>query len=260
MNNLHEVFRQVRYTNKTYWRNPAAVFFTFAFPLMFLVIFTTIFGGDDNTVHISPTLSVSTSTFYVPAIAVFSIISACYTNLAISIAASRDTGALKRLHGTPLSAKVYLLSRIIHSILISIILVAIVIIFGALFYHAQVPTTTLPAFLLTLVVGAGTFCALGLAVAAIIPNADAAPAMVNGIMLPLLFTSNVFIPLTNAPAWLNIFSKIFPVKHFSSSMLASYFPIAGQSAFRATDLLIMLAWGIGGLLIAIRYFSWEPRR
>ena len=36
--------RQVRFTNKAFWRNPASAFFTFAFPLMFLVIFTALLG------------------------------------------------------------------------------------------------------------------------------------------------------------------------------------------------------------------------
>ena len=41
------VLRQVRYTNKAFWRNPASAFFTFAFPLMFLVIFTSLLGDGE---------------------------------------------------------------------------------------------------------------------------------------------------------------------------------------------------------------------
>ena len=40
--------RQVRFTNKSFWRNPASAFFTFAFPLMFLVIFTALLGGGET--------------------------------------------------------------------------------------------------------------------------------------------------------------------------------------------------------------------
>ena len=39
------VARQFRYTNKAFWRNPASAFFTFVFPLMFLVIFTALLGN-----------------------------------------------------------------------------------------------------------------------------------------------------------------------------------------------------------------------
>src|ERR671930_615696 len=72
--------RQVRYTNTAFWRNPAQAFFTFAFPLMFLVIFTALFGNNTVTAF---GREISTSTFYVSAIAAFSIITATYTNLAI---------------------------------------------------------------------------------------------------------------------------------------------------------------------------------
>jgi ABC-2 type transport system permease protein len=259
MGDFKLLLHQVRYTNKAFWRNPTRVFFTFLFPLIFLVIFTLIFGGN-NTTRISPTQVIHTSTFYVPAIAVFSIISACFTNIAISVSIERDEGVLKRTRGTPLPAFVYLMARVVHAVLIAILSVALVIVFGILFYHVNFPSHTLLPFILTLIIGSACFCALGLAVTAIIPNADAGPAVVNGIILPLLFISNVFIPLTNAPKWLDTVSKIFPVRHFSDSMLTSFFPIAGQSPYKWTDLLIMCLYGIVGLLIAVRYFSWEPRK
>ena len=47
MNVLRLGFRQARFENTAFWRNPAAAFFTFAFPILFLVVFTTIF--DDTS-------------------------------------------------------------------------------------------------------------------------------------------------------------------------------------------------------------------
>ena len=75
-----------------------------------------------------------------------------------------------------------------------------------------------------LVVGAAAFCALGLAITAVIPNADAAPAaIVNAIILPLLFLSGIFIPLgNNTPAWILWIGRIFPVKHFADGMQAGF--------------------------------------
>ncbi|HEV8420080.1 MAG TPA: ABC transporter permease, partial [Actinomycetota bacterium] len=173
---------------------------------------------------------------------------------------SRDTGVLKRIRGTPLPAWTYLFGRIVHAVFVAILLVAICAVFGRLFYDAQLPISTFGPFLLTLVVGAASFSTLGLAVTAVIPNADASPAIVNASILPLLFISDVFIPLENPPAWLDITAKIFPVKHFVEGMLASYFPLPGQSSIKGGDLLIVALWGLAGLVLAIRYFSWEPRR
>src|SRR5579859_8083658 len=92
---------QVGYVNKAFWRNPTSVFFTFAFPLLFLVIFTALLGH--NSVHLG-SRTVKTSTYYVAAMASFAVITACYNNLAISITFQRDAGVLKRINGTPLPA------------------------------------------------------------------------------------------------------------------------------------------------------------
>jgi ABC-2 type transport system permease protein len=256
MSDLKRALAQVWYTNKAFRRNPAAAFFTLVFPIMFLVIFSVIFGN--NEMHLAGGVTVSVATFYVPAIATFSVITACYTNIAMGLTFSRDAGVLKRTRGSPLPAWAFLFGRIVHSVLIALLLVAICAAFGAIFYHATLPTRTLPAFLLTLVVGASAFCALGIAMTAAIPNADAAPAVVNASILPLLFISNVFIPLNNPPAWLDFISKVFPVRHFADALIGSFFALNG-SGLQGRDLLVVGVWGLAGLLISLRFFSWEPR-
>ncbi len=248
--------RQVRYTNKSFWRNPASAFFTFAFPLMFLVIFTALFGN--STIDVFGQ-KINTSTFYVSAIAAFSIITATYTNLAIGVSFTRDQGVLKRVRGTPLPAWAYLFGRIVHAIMVAFLLVIIVAAFGAAFYHARIPTRTLPAYLITIVIGSASFAALGLAVTAVIPNADAAPPVVNASILPLLFLSDIFIPIQNPHAWYVTLAKIFPVYHFSQAMKAAYFSPVGNG-LRGNDLLVIGIWGVAGAVLAARFFSWEPRR
>ena len=249
-------FRQVWYTNKSFWRNPAAAGFTVAFPLMFLVIFTSLFGN--STVRVFGK-EISTSTFYVAAIAAFSIINATYTNLAISMTFLRDSGALKRTRGTPLPAWAFLFGRVVYAVLGAFVLVAAVAVFGAAFYDAEIPTRTLPAFLVTVAVGAATFSALGLAITAAVPNADAAPAVVNFSILPLLFLSDIFIPIQDPDAWYVTVAEFFPVYHFSQAMKAAYFSPVGNG-FRGGDFLIIGIWGVVGILLAARFFSWEPRR
>jgi ABC-2 type transport system permease protein len=256
MRDLKLALRQILYINQAFVRNPASAFFTLVFPLMFLVIFTVIFGS--GTVRVSRDVTVHVSTFYVPAISAFSVITACYTNIAIGLTFARDSGALKRIHGSPLPVWAYMFARITHAVVIAILLVAICAAFGAIFYNATLPTSTLPAFALTLVVGAASLSALGVAITAVIPNSDASPAVVNASVLPLLFISNVFIPLQNPPAWLDLISKIFPIRHFADSLVGSYFQLSG-SGLHANDLIVVAAWGIGGLVVAIRFFDWEPR-
>jgi ABC-2 type transport system permease protein len=256
MSDLGQALRVVRFTNKAFWRNPANAFFTFAFPLMFLVIFTALFGT--STVPAAGR-EINTSTYYVGAIAAFSIITATYTNLAINVSFTRDLGVLKRIRGTPMPAWSFMVGRILHAILITILLVIIVVAFGALFYDAEVPSDTLPAFLVTMAVGAASFAALGLAITAAIPNADAAPPIVNASILPLLFLSGIFIPIQNPDAWYVTLAKVFPVYHFAQAMISSYFSVSG-SGFEGFNLLVLGAWGLAGAVVATLFFSWEPRR
>jgi ABC-2 type transport system permease protein len=246
---------QVRATNKAFWRNPASAFFTFAFPLMFLVIFTALLGGGE--VEIDGELF-DQADYYVAAMSAFAVITATYTNLAIAITFTRDAGILKRTKGTPLPGWIYLAGRVIHALLVSILLVVITSAFGVLFYGASIPTGTLLfEHSVTVIVGAMAFAALGLATTAIVPNAEAAPAVVNAIILPLLFLSGIFIALEGAPQWMVVVGDIFPVKHFAEAMLGSFF---GRPPFEWIDVLVVAAWGVAGLLAAVKFFSWEPRR
>lgn len=250
--------RQVRYTNKAYWRNPAAAFFTFAFPLMFLVIFATLLGSGTVTIN---GLEFNQSTYYVAGMAAFAMITACYTNLAMSVTFQRDAGILKRLRGTPLPGRSYLSARVIHAMLLSIALVAICGLFGWLFYDADLPTgVSLFRTIVVVLGGSACFAALGLAMTGAIPNADAAPAIVNASILPLLFISGIFFPIgDNTPQWIDAVGKIFPVRHLTDAFLGAYYG-APFFDFSWGDVIILAVWGIAGLLLAIRFFSWEPRR
>jgi ABC-2 type transport system permease protein len=249
--------RQLRYENLAFWRNPPQAFFTFVFPLMFLVIFDLAFGNERVGVGTQRTRF---STLLIPAIIAFSQISACYTNVAMSAVAARDGGLLKRVRGTPLPASAFLAGKVIHSTLIAVLLVAIVVAAGALLYDVDVPTTTLPAFLVTILVGFASFAALGLATTTVIPNEDAAPAIINAVILPLLFISDIFIRFEDPPVWLDVVRNVFPVIHLYRALLTAFLPFTQGAGFEWGHLALVALWGLAGGVVAARFFSWEPRR
>jgi ABC-2 type transport system permease protein len=249
--------RQVRYENLAFWRNPPQAFFTFVFPLMFLVIFNLAFG--DATVD-EGSRTTRFSNFLIPAIIAFSVISSCFTNVAMSAVSARDGGLLKRVRGTPLPASAFVAGKVIHSTLIAALLVAIVVAAGALFYGVDVPTSTLPAFLVAVLVGVAAFTALGLAITTVIPNEDAAPAIINAVILPLLFVSDVFIYFDDPPAWLEVLRNIFPVIHINQALQTAFSPFTRGAGFEWGHLAVVALWGLAGGVVAARFFSWEPRR
>ena len=255
MNTLRLAGVQLRYVNKAFWRNPASAFFTFVFPLMFLVIFTSLLGH--FTITIGRT-TINTSTYYVASMGAFAVISACFNNIAMGITFQREDGVLKRANGTPLPTVSFLGARILHAVFISVVLVALTAAFGHFAYQASIPGGwSLARFIVVVLVGSAAFCALGLALSGAIPNADATAPIVNAVALPVEFLSGIFIAFGNdTPSWVLWIARIFPVRHFALGMQAAFL----GTPFSWTDVLVVAAWGAGGLLIAVRFFHWEPRQ
>jgi ABC-2 type transport system permease protein len=249
--------RQVRYEDRAFRRNPAKAFFTIVFPMIFLVILNVLFGNDVLELDGGTT---RVATFYVPAIITLTVVNSCYTGLAMSFAIARDEGLLKRVKGTPLPPWALVFGRVAHLTLVMIVLAVVVALFGRVFYDVELPTTTLPAVAVALVIGAAAFSALGIAVVAAIPNADAAPAVVNVSILPLLFISDVFIPPgADAPDWVLRLADVFPVRHLSLSLQTAFNPFEGGAGFQWGHLAIVALWGIAAFAVALRFTSWEPR-
>ena len=113
--------------------------------------------------------------------------------------------------------------------------------------------------LVTLLVGAASFCCLGFALTAAIPSEDAAAPISNVALLPLYFLSGVFIPETEIPEGVLDFADLFPIRHFFEAFFTAWSPTTTGAGFEWGHLAIVAAWGVAGLLIALRTFRWEPR-
>jgi ABC-2 type transport system permease protein len=248
------VLHQFRYDQKAFWRNPASVFFTVMFPVLFFVILAVIFGSE--TVHVRG--GVSTTTYYVPAIMTLSIISATMQTLVMTLVIAREDGRLKRGRGTPMPPWVFIAGRVGNSIVVALLMLVLLAAIGGVFYDVAIPWERLPAILATLAVGAAAFCCLGIALTAATPSQDAAAPIVNAILFPLYFLSGVFIPEDQLPSGVIHFADIFPVRHFFDAFFDAYVPTGG-SAVSWDNLAVVAVWGIAGLLLAVRFFRWTPR-
>jgi ABC-2 type transport system permease protein len=231
------------------------VFFTVMLPLIFLFIFATIFGNDTIEER-----GVKTTTYYVPAIVSLAVISAACQSLAINLAQDREAGLLKRARGTPLPAAAFVFGRVGNSLVISTVMVVLVSVIGRHVYGVSIPDQTIPAVVLTLAVGSAAFCCLGFALTAAIPSEDAAPPICLAILLPLYFISGVFIPDSEIPSGVLNFADFFPVRHFFEAFFTAWDPNTTGSGIELGHLAVVLAWGIAGLVVALRFFRWEPRR
>src|SRR6266511_83975 len=247
--------RQFRYQDLLFWRNPFAAFFTIVFPMMFLLLFNSLNGGS----RLTELGGIRFAQFFTPGIMVFAVVSATYVNLATSVAISRDEGILKRLRGTPMPAWVYVAGRVVQATWAAVLASILMVVVGVLLFHVKLFWHLMPAAIVTLLVGTVSFCALGLALAAVCPNGEAAPAMANFTWLPVAFLSPIFYPLDTAPRWLQSLGGFFPVKHFAEAMQATFSPFTTGNGFRWHDLGVIALWALGGTIVAVRRFQWEPR-
>ena len=182
---------------------------------MIIVLFAGLFRSAGRSSYF---YGLSVLQYYVPTIAAMSVLGSCYSQLAIVLATRRQEGILKRVRATPLPAWGYFLGLLAHCILVSVVDVALIVGVGRLF-GVPLPTHW-AAIAVTLVLAAACFCALGVGVASLIRNAEAAPAVVQLILFPLLFLSGTYLPIHSRA--LNQVANVLPVRPFNQALLGPF--------------------------------------
>ena len=248
------VRHQLRYDLKVFWRNRQARFFTFALPIVMLMMFVSIFGNDRY--HIEGQV-VGGSAYYLANLIGFGVVDAAMMSMAIGIVATRESGVLKRRRATPQPAWVMIAARALSGMIASLALATVLLVIGRVAYSVELPARSFGTLILGVLIGTFTFCALGFAASGLIRNVDAAQPVMMMVTLPLFFISGVFVPWPLIPQWLHVIAVIFPVRHVTLTVLTPL--TAPNGHVRTVDLAITVLWGIVGLLIAVRTFKWTPR-
>jgi ABC-2 type transport system permease protein len=235
---------------KVFSRTAVAAFFTVVMPLAFLIIF--------NLFEIGPTDGeISAAQFITPSLAVFAMVTATFTNLAIGTAIARDSGILKRVYASPMPISAHVAGRIFAATIVGLASVILMLAIGVVLYGVTIIWAQLPVFLLLILLGAATFSALGLAVAMVTPSAKAAPAVANAFILPLVFISGVFFPLEAAPEWLQTIAKLLPLAPLVEAAIDQFIP-GTDPGFPWAAVVSLVVWGLVGTILATRLFRWEP--
>ena len=80
----------------------------------------------------------------------------------------------------------------------------------------------------------------------------------NASVIPLMFISDVFIPMDNAPSWINFIAQIFPVRPFSVALQDTYNPFVTSWGLDIQNILVLVVWLSAAIFISIKFFRWEP--
>ena len=249
------VVHQVRYELIKFWRDPQAVFFTVALPVVFLVIFAAVFGNDT----LDDRSGLKVSTYYVPGIIALGVMAAAFVTLAIGLVEQRERGILKRLRATPLPAGAFIASRAALAVLLTALIAVVLTLIGRVLYGVTIPSDRAPGLLLTLAVGTVAFCCLGFALSGLVRTANAAPAIANMLTLPLQMISGIFFPVNLIPDGVLVVAKVFPVYHLAQGLLDGFDPNGPAGGINVVALAVLTAWGALGAVVAARTFRWEPQ-
>ena len=112
---------------------------------------------------------------------------------------------------------------------------------------------TLPGLILTLVLGTAAFTTLGIGITRFIPNAEAAPVIINLTVLPLTFISSVWFPTTGLPSALNAVAKAFPIRPLADGLQYAFNPHTTGAGFNTADLRTLAIWTAVGIFMMLRY-------
>lgn len=248
--------RQVGHELTSLSRQPIVLILSVGFPLIFFVLVSALVGNQT----IDARAGIRVAQFLAPAFASFGIVMASFSFLAIGLAEARTLGVLKRLRGTPLTRQALLGGRMGAALILSFAATVLIVGVGVAFYDVQIIVRTLPAVVLTIVVAAVSFSAVGLAVAAMAPSVQVAQAVTNGIVIPLAFISDIFMLGGNIPTWLETVGWLFPLKHLVNALGDAFNPYLTGSGFAWESLAVIAVWGVVGGFVAARRLRLEPEQ
>ena len=144
--------------------------------------------------------------------------------------------------------------RLSHKVFVTTAL----LILGRGAYAIPIPFAGLPALVLALLVSSAAFCCLAFAFTLTVRKASAAVPLGTGVTLALYFLSGNFFIIEHPPLVLRLISDMFPVKHLNNALLTALNPNTTGLRVEWVDLLVVAAWGLAGLAVALRYFRWTP--
>jgi ABC-2 type transport system permease protein len=239
-------------------RNPRVLIFTIVFPVVLLVLFASVFGDSGDAIEIGGA-RIPTDAYFTAGIAAYSIMASAFSTLAIGLTSQRESGQLKRLRGTPLPAWAFIAAQVLRSVALVAAMTLVLFLIGALAYDVEVTGEGALGIVVSVLLGTAAFAALGVALTAVTPSAEAASTIAPFAGVLLGFISGVWIPVDTLPDWLEEVGRVFPLAHLAESLQ----PAAAKPSL-GTDLTgenaaVMAAWGIAGLVIAARGFRWEPQ-
>jgi ABC-2 type transport system permease protein len=240
-------------------RDPGQVAFSFAYPVVMLVIFGSVFGDE----QVLP--GIGLLQYFFPGIVATGVMLTSFQAVGTAVTEERDRGDLARLQtlGTPPLA--YGIGKAGQVVVTTVAQLAVLLAVAVLAYDVALPTEATRWLTFAWVVALGTVAGtvLGLAVATFIGSARAAGAGIPAFAVVLQFLSGVFFADSDLPAWMDRIAALFPLKWMVQGMRSVFLPDSAAVAEQAgswehgTTAVVLAAWVIIGAVVCARTFRWR---
>ena len=135
---------------------------------------------------------------------------------------------------------------------------AILLLIARIAYGVDISGAALAEIAVYVVLGTATLCSAGIAATTVATDVESASAALPVIAVLLSFVSSIFVPVDQLPGWLAEIGRIFPCTTLRPESRR-------RSASRETrrcargNVAVLVAWAVGGVIVAARGFRWEPR-
>jgi ABC-2 type transport system permease protein len=246
---VNTLAHQLRAEQLVFWRSREAAVFIFIFPPMLFLLLGSVYDG---TIDGHPAADV-----LLAGMLGYGAANTAFAGLTIQLVIRRESGVLKRLRATPLPQWTYLASVLLSTLAIFVLQTAVILALGRFLFDADLPERWL-SLALAVLLGVAGFAGIGLGAASLIRSSEGSSAVVNVILLPMAFVSGSFGPTDDYPDFLQAIGAVLPLKHFVDAVEAVY--LDGEPLWdESLAIAIVAAWGLAGILVAARRFTWEPR-
>jgi ABC-2 type transport system permease protein len=240
---------QLAFEQRIFWRSREAAIFVFIFPLLLYALLSSVYSDEIGGVPAADVL--------LAGLFGYGAMNTAFGGLAITLVIRREAGILKRLRSTPLPPWAYITAVLLSTLVVFALQAVALLVLGNFAFGASMPANWL-GFAGAIVLGVACFAGLGLGAVALIRSAEGVSAVVNVIVLPMAFLSGSFGPTREFPPFLQAIADVLPLTYFLDIVNGVY--LGGESLFADPKALgVVAAWGIAGLAVALKKFSWMPR-
>ncbi|MBV8201284.1 MAG: ABC transporter permease [Acidobacteria bacterium] len=193
--------------------------------------------------------------FLIPGLLGLNLMGTGIWSLAFGITTARQKQLLKRLVATPMRRSHYLLAQVLGRLVFLLPEMVVLVGVGWLLFGVAV-RGSLWMLLVTSLVGAMTFCGMGLLIASRARTVEGASGLANLVMLPMWLLSGVFFSSERFPGRVQPLIRALPLTALNDA-LRGIFTEGWRLPAVAARLAIVAAWGIASFLLALRIFRWR---